>query len=640
MKNYENIIKENAQRYYEDGTQNLSDRAFDALIDEVKKENPNSEVLKTGWGYEVDKNGKVKHKYGHIGSLKKLHNFKEINSKFESLTKIDVSAKLDGLSAVIYFNDGKITKAVTRGNGEYGVDITDKVVAVLGNNKINDKTFTGAVRGELTMPVKEFEIFKKSHPEAKNSRNSTAGLINGDEITEDYKYIKFVVYSIIADTDKNYNFDVYSYFDIITAWFEVNFSDVAPRKLIYLNSDIEQELKKLKDIWSEDWFIDGVVLSDNTIRKKDSQVIQTSYAYKFEDEVAITKVIDIDWNMSKNSEMIPVLQIEPVELEGTTVKRVTAFNAKFVLDNNLGSGATILVCKRNQIIPYVMEVIKPAKFPDLPSICEYCGEYLLWDKNHVHICCFNKHCAQKENEDLKAICMNLAPIDGLGWKTISKCFNDSFYQANNYKFNTLEDILNADLIPGVTSLEGHGEKTLFNNMLKVIQCSTITVSKFLLALNIPGLGKISAKRWEDSKNAIKYLDFIANGSMCEDDICYIELEKILQDKNVVASLKTTYNHKFRKYYNLLEDRIKHVQINTNYVPSQCGDVCITGTLSMKRADFEKLLIQKGWTLVTTIKTSTKFLITNTPDSGTSKNKKADELGVKKITEKEFIEKYL
>lgn len=639
MKNYENIIKENAQKYYEDGTQNLSDRAFDALVDEIEKEDPNSEVLKTGWGYEVSENGKVKHKYGHIGSLKKLHNFKEINSKFENLTKIDVSAKLDGLSAVIYFENGKIVKAITRGNGEYGVNITDKIVAILGNDRINDKTFTGAVRGELTMPVKEFEIFKKSHPEAKNSRNSTAGLINGDEITEDYKYIKFVVYSIIADEDPYYS-NNYSYFDILNVWFCINFNNVAPRKTIVLDSNIENELLYLKDIWSKDWFIDGVVLSDNKIYKNGDEVLQKSYAYKFEDETAITKVIDIEWNMSKNSEMIPVLNIEPVELEGTTVKRVTAFNAKFVQDNNLGSGATILVCKRNQIIPYVMEVIEPAKFPDLPITCGYCGHMLLWDENHVHLRCFNKHCAQKENEDLKAICMNLAPIDGLGWKTISKCFNDSFYQANNYKFNTLEDILNADLIPGVTSLEGHGEKTLFNNMLKVIQCSTITVSKFLLALNIPGLGKISAKRWEDSKNAIKYLDFIANSSMCEDDICYIELEKILQDKNVVASLKTTYNHKFRKYYNLLEDRIKHVQINTNYVPSQCGDVCITGTLSMKRADFEKLLIQKGWTLVTTIKTSTKFLITNTPDSGTSKNKKADELGVKKITEKEFIEKYL
>lgn len=635
MKNYENIIKENAQKYYEDGTQKLSDRAFDALIDEVKKENPNSEILKTGWGYEVNENGKVKHKYGHIGSLKKLHNFKEINSKFESLTKIDVSAKLDGLSAVIYFEKGKIVKAITRGNGEYGVDITDKIVAILGNDKINDKTFTGAVRGELTMPVKEFEIFKQNHPEAKNSRNSTAGLINGDEITEDYKYIKFVVYSIIADEDPYYS-NNYSYFDILNVWFCVNFNNVAPRKTIILDSNIENELLYLKDIWSKDWFIDGVVLSDNKIYKNGDEVLQKSYAYKFEDETAITKVIDIEWNMSKNSEMIPVLNIEPVELEGTTVKRVTAFNAKFVQDNNLGSGATILICKRNQIIPYVVEIIEPAEFPDLPITCGYCGHMLLWDENHVHLRCFNKNCVQKENEDLKAICLNLAPIDGLGWKTINKCFNDSFYQFHNYNFNTIEDILDAEEIPGVTN--GHGERGLFNYMLSILQRGTFTVSQFLLALNIPGLGKISAKRWEDNKNALDYLEYVANTDMDYNDK-WVALEQIIQDKNVVMSLRTKYHNKFNKYYNLLKDRIKNIKSDSQYIAVK-GDVCVTGTLSMKRADFEKLLMQKGWVLVNIIKASTKFLITNTPNSGTSKNKKADELGVKKITEKEFIENYL
>lgn len=638
MKNYENIIKENAQKYYEDGTQKLSDRAFDALVNEVKKENLDSNVLKTGWGYEVNENGKVKHKYGHIGSLEKIHNFDDIKSKFGPLVKrIDVSAKLDGLSAVIYFDKGKIIQAVTRGDGEYGIDITNKIIHILGTNEITDRSFTGAVRGELTMPVKEFEEFKQNHPEAKNSRNSTAGLINGDNITEDYKYIKFVVYSVVGDEDPYYSNNNYSYFDILNAWFEVNFSDVAPRKIITINENIECELEELKNVWSKSWFIDGVVLSKIAIKKKDNEVVQTSYAYKFEDETKVTKIIDIEWNMSKNSEMIPVLQIEPVELEGTTVKRVTAFNAKFVQDNNLGSGATILVCKRNQIIPYVMEVIESAEFPDLPITCGYCGQMLLWDENHVHLRCFNSNCVQKENEDLKAICMNLAPIDGLGWKTINKCFNDSFYQSHNYNFNTLEDILNADLIPGVVS-EGHGEKTLFNNMLKIIQCSTITVSKFLLALNIPGLGKISAKRWEDNKNALDYLEYVANTNMDYNDK-WVALEQIIQDKNVVMSLRTKYHNKFNKYYNLLKDKIKHIQINTDYVP-QHGDVCITGTLSMKRADFEKLLMQKGWVLVNTIKASTKYLITNTPDSGTSKNKKADELGVKKVTEKEFIEKYL
>lgn len=624
---YEDLIRENAQKYYEDGTQQLSDVAFDALVDKVKEENSNSDVLKIGWGFKVNSAGKVAHKYGLVDSLEKAHNWDEIVKLINVQSQIDVSAKLDGLSAVIYFNEGTITKAVTRGDGEFGIDITSKMIHILGKDKIKDIEFTGAVRGELTMPVKEFKQFKQKHPEAKNSRNSTAGLINGDEITEDYKYIKFVVYSIIGDESAKYQ-KYYSYFGTLKYWFEDNFNDVAPRECIDLyHADYERRLEELKEKWSKDWYIDGVVLSNNSILKEGNRVIQTSCAFKFEDETAVTKIIDIEWNMSKNSEVIPVLKIEPVELEGTTVKRVTAFNAKFVQDNYLGSGATILVCKRNQIIPYVMEVIEPAEFPDLPITCGYCHEMLMWDENHVHLCCNNSKCVQKENEDLKAICLNLAPVDGLGWKTINKIFNNNFYYAHNYSFNDIEDLLNAEKIPGVVS--NKGESGMFNLMLSKLQNDKFTVSQFLLSLNIPGLGKISAKRWEDSKNALNYFECIISGVMKHHD----KIVKIVQDKNVVASLYTIYKDKFTKYYNLLKDRIIF-----NTVSIKKGKVCITGKLSMKRADFEEFLKQKGWELSNTVTKSVSYLITNALDSNTSKNRKADELGIQKVTEEEFINK--
>lgn len=646
MKNYENIIKENAQKYYEDGTQKLSDRAFDALIDEVKKENPNSEVLKTGWGYEVNENGKVKHKYGHIGSLDKVHNWKELQNKLCNFSIFDISAKLDGLSAVLYFKNGILDLALTRGDGEYGIDITNKIGYILNKNftknnyiKIDDDSFTGAIRGEIMMLPKDFEKYKSNHPEAKNHRNSAAGLINGDEITEDYKYLNFVAYSIVGDEQNTYKYRVpalenefshYAYIDNINIWLSENFEHTAPRKTIELDvNSYENQLQDLKNEWSKEYYLDGVVITEKElfINLNNFEVVYYHVAYKFDDETKVTKVIDIEWNMSKNSEMIPVLQVKPVELEGTTVKRVTAFNAKFVQDNNLGSGATILICKRNQIIPYVMEVIESAKFPDLPVTCGYCGQMLLWDENHVHLRCFNNNCVQKENEDLKAICLNLAPVDGLGWKTINKILKKSWSKINN-----LEDLLKID----ESSIQhSAGELALFIEMLYKLQNDKFIVSQFLLALNIPGLGKISAKRWEEDKNALDYLEYVANTNMNYNDK-WVALEQIIQDKNVVISLRIKYHDKFNMYYNLLRNRIKHIQTDT----LQCGDVCITGSLSMKRADFEKLLIQKGWTLVNTIKTSTKYLITNTPESGTSKNKKADELGVEKITEKEFFEKYL
>lgn len=656
MTHYENIIKENAQEYYTTGNQKLSDSAFDALIEKVKKETPDSDVLKTGWGYTVNENGKIKHKYGHIGSLNKIHDEKEFCNKFNTTDSnrivFDVSAKLDGLSAVLYFKNGVLDLALTRGDGEYGIDITEKISYILNKNYIKDDNFiricdmgfTGAVRGEIMMLPKDFEQYKLRHPEAKNHRNSAAGLINGDNITEDYKYLSFVAYSIVGDESEQRfpteNIDYYCDIEIINMWLEENFAITAPRDVVYFDNfdNFENELKQLKAKWSNEFYIDGVVIADVDLMfvDKTKEVVYNNAAFKFEDETAVTEVINIEWNMSKNSEMIPVLNIKPVELEGTTVKRVTAFNAKFVQENNLGPGAVILVCKRNQIIPYVMEIIEAAKFASLPITCEHCGKLLFWDKNHVHLCCANPYCSQKENEQLKAICMNIAPVDGLGWKTINKCMHDIFYQVHDYSFNTLKDILNADKIPGIT---GKGEKCSFNTMLDKLKNNDITVSQFLLALNIPGLGKIGAKNWENNKNALRFFNYILYGE--KDYNTKLELESVIQDKNVVKSLieDTRYSSRFKDYYEIFKSRIVF-DANDEQNTKERGVVCITGTLSIKRAEFKKMLEQHGWVLVDHVYSNIDYLITNTPDSNTSKNKKADEFGITKITEKDFVEKYL
>ena len=654
MTNYENMIKENAQEYYTTGNQKLSDNAFDALVEKVKKETPDSDVLRTGWGYTVNESGKIKHRYGHVGSLDKIHNEKELNNMFDSEkhTLYDVSAKLDGLSTVLYFEDGFLIKAVTRGDGEYGIDITEKIEYILGKKSINenivnhvkihDISFTGAVRGEIMMLPEDFKQYKSKHPEAKNHRNSAAGLINGYKITEDYKYLSFITYSVIGIGSDNYVFSEDRHFfgdiNLVNAWLNENFEFTAPRIMVcYQNyKDFEDRLKNLKEEWSQNYYIDGVVISKTNLEiTPTNEIVYNNAAFKFEDETAVTEVIDIEWNMSKNSEMIPVLQIEPVELEGTTVKRVTAFNAKFVQENKLGSGSMILICKRNQIIPYVMEVIEPAKTVNLPVTCEYCGEKLLWDENHVHLCCVNPCCSQKENEDLKAICLNLAPIDGLGWKTITKCFNDIFYQVHDYSFNTLKDILNADKIPGIT---GKGERCSFNTMLDKLKNNDITVSQFLLALNVPGLGKIGAKNWENSKNAIKLFNYVINNENSYNS--NLELSNVIQDRNVVKSLieDTKYNSRFKDYYEIFKSRI--IFNNNNKQNIKKGVVCVTGTLSIKRAKFKEMLEQHGWTMVDKVYSNIDYLITNTPDSNTSKNKKADELKITKITEKDFIDNYL
>lgn len=361
MNNLENIIKSNAKAYYTTGTQNISDETFDAIVEKIESENPNSEVLTTGWGYEVDENGKVKHIYGQIKGLKKAHNWDEILSilKVKELHNIDVSAKLDGMSVVLYYKLGYLAKAITRGNGEYGRDITEKARLLIGDS-IDDKDFTGAVRGEIMMCPADFEQYKKEVcPEAENARNTAAGLINGED-TSNYKYLKLFVYSLVADqifqTESSYD----AYIHNIDMWLYDNFEHTTPRVTLDLDkTDYKSELLALKQKWEEYLTIDGVVISlDSLTAWSTGEITADACAYKFEDETKISTIVGIEWISSKYGTYVPVALIEPVRLEGTTVKRVSLYNAQRVVDLGIEIGSVVAVCKRNQIIPYIKEVVK------------------------------------------------------------------------------------------------------------------------------------------------------------------------------------------------------------------------------------------------------------------------------------------
>lgn len=361
MNNLENIVKDNAKSYYTTGTQNISDETFDALIEKIEEENPNSSVLTTGWGYEVDENGKVKHVYGKIKGLKKAHNWDEITSilKTKNLKNVDVSAKLDGMSVVLYYELGQLDKAITRGNGEYGRDITDKVRLLIGDS-ISDENFSGAVRGEIMMCPADFELYKKNIcPEAENARNTAAGLINGDD-TSNYGYLKLYVYSLVADqvfTTK----DKYSpYIHNIKYWLKDNYEHCTPRITLDLTeSDYESELLTLKLDWEQNLTIDGVVISlDSLTVSPNGEITADACAYKFEDETKISTIIGIEWISSKYGTYVPVALIDPIRLEGTTVKRVSLYNAQRVVDLGIEIGSIVAVCKRNQIIPYIKEVVR------------------------------------------------------------------------------------------------------------------------------------------------------------------------------------------------------------------------------------------------------------------------------------------
>lgn len=267
----------------------------------------------------------------------------------------------------------------------------------------------------------------------------------------------------------------------------------------------------------------------------------------------------------------------------------------------------------------------------LPTQCEFCGCKLEWDS--VNLVCKNPKCSNKNKENLKAWLLNVAPIDGLGWLTIDKCLSDTDYIYNVFDlFNYKENLYYKDAKPNT-------EKYLFNLMLDKLDKPT-TVSQFILGLNIPGIGKIGAKALENYSNVRGLFNEIYYCADYPDDVDTYNstlnlLTTILQDSTAAEAL-LKFND-FREYFNLVDIAFDAVSKNNNV---NKGKVVITGSLSIKRSDFETKLKDSGWTVQSKITKDTNYLITNTSNSNTSKNIEADRLGIIKITEDDFVNKIL
>ena len=632
----ESSIKKYAQQYYEDGSSPVSDAEFDALVDELRALNPNSEVLKVGWGYDVSKDStpgaKCPHKYGDVGSLTKCRTWKEIGQELTQ-APIFLSLKLDGISVVLYYERGSLVQALTRGENNIGIDITDKVLYVDDSlSHIKDDTFTGAVRGELLMSYDNFDKFKELHPNAENARNSTAGLKNANGITPDLKFLDVVVYTVIGDTGVvSYPYDPSSCLTIdqIITWLRQNFRHVAPYAYNQLTED---EYKKYMDQLRSEWYgiypADGIVLTKNEVGydKNTFEVTYIAKAFKFPAESKNTEVLDVEWSLSKSRYLIPKVKLDTVRLSGTSVSYCTGYNAKYIQDNNISPGAVVEVEKRGEIIPNINKVVLSGQ-AQLPTHCPDCGEELVWEG--VHLKCPNSECSNADRQDLSIWLENIAHVDGLGDAIKFKFLEDIYGEDLSIEIVMNPESANQSFIMGSRS----GHKKLISDMFKKLygqDNSKINLVDALVALNIPRLGSITAAK------LAKYPKFVDTLMRCSD--LSSEFWATLAAHIGLANRDSVKAHSWKfKRLNYIKDRI--IWENSSLEEASKGKVAITGKLSIKRSEFEKELRAAGYDPAE-ISKDTKFLITDNPNSSSSKNKKADQWGIEKITEQEFRNRYL
>lgn len=635
-------IKKAAQVYYTDGSSDISDAEFDALVEQLRKEQPDSVLLKTtGWGYNVNKDStpgeKCLHKYGEAGSLSKAYNWNEINKEFKGKC-VDISAKLDGLSVVLYYQKGKLVQALTRGDGHTGIDITDKAKYIICDS-IRDTYFTGAVRGEIIMSKDNFQKFKMIHPEAKNARNSTAGLVNSKNYTAaELDFLEIIPYSVVGvefDANSREHYGA-TFKDIAFTrnWLEDNFDTTVDSAVVSLQEyTFFNDLSNYFNTWSEKYNIDGIVITSEYNTINHHSIIQNSQAFKFKAETAQAKVVDVEWNMSKSGYAVPRVHIETVQLSGTNVSYCAGENARNVINNKIGIGAIVEVEKHGEIIPNINEVITPAAELNVPEVCPHCKSKLEWAG--VHLACMNEDCGSASYHDVMIWTDVLAPVDNLGRKLKRQFFEEAYGYVP-----TIEQLMEKATTAYKGSIEGTQAYRMRAMLDKIHGESEIQLVDAIKALNIPRFGDVTAAKLAQYPNHVKEL---LNLSLFRGHIdeanqtkLFNELSKLIGDANTVALRDNMVKVKRLTF---LEHRIIWEPPAVIAVTERKGKVAITGKLSVKRSVFEQELRDAGYIPGSIVKDTT-FLITDDPTSSSSKNKKADEWGITKITESEFRQKYM
>lgn len=629
------MIKKASQEYYSTGKSSLTDSEFDSLLERERKENPDSDLLKVGHGYSVDEDTtygeKVAHRYGLVGSLPKCKTYKDFIAPYRSdlKTKMAVaSTKLDGLSMVLYFENGKFVQAVTRGGGYEGIDVTDKVRYITKLTELKDSTFTGGIRGEVVMSFENFEKFKAIHPEAKNARNSAAGLMNIKEISSDHNFLDIVFYTVIGSENREF----ISYCDILDFLLKnMPGQEIVKFDIFYLN-DIDSDdslldyMESLKSKWYGTYPCDGIVIASDQINVDGPNIGYISNAFKFKSESKETTITDIEWRLSKTGYLVPRIHFESIQLSGATVSYCTGHNALNIKDLGIGIGAKIQVTRSNEIIPYLEEVFTKGDPYQLPRVCPSCGTPL--EMNGVHLQCPNRACKNSDIQDALIWMSNIAPVDGLG---------------DTLKLRYLSELLGEDNI-SVEAIYDHGpiknkftlyvKEKLFIETYNRMFTDEIRLDAAIRALNIPRFGDVTASKMARYSEEIQKV-FI-NDRRCGplEQLQYLEVLKSIG----AANYQSLMDNKFKMgRLNLIAN---HIKWDSDAGADFRGEVCITGKLSVKREIFEEELRKVGYVATGSVKKTTKYLITDDPNSGSSKNNNADKYGIPKITEREFRSRFM
>lgn len=641
MKELVELLNRAGKAYYQDAKELMSDYAYDKLYDELKSLEDELGITLAGSptvnvGYEVlSELPKERHERPML-SLDKTKDLEELR-EFIGQKKALMSWKLDGLTIVLTYQDGKLFKAVTRGNGEVGEVITNN--AKVFQNVPLQIAYKGELilRGEAVISYKDFEKINAEIEDAdaryKNPRNLCSGSVRqlNNEITAK-RNVRFYAFSLVqaGDVDfqnsrerqmewlKGQGFEVVEYY-MVTA-------DNVKERVQYFSERIRDNA----------FPSDGLVLVYDDIAYglslgRTSKFPRDSYAFKWADETRETKLLEIEWSPSRTGLINPVAIFEPVELEGTTVSRASVHNISIMEELELGVGDKIEVYKANMIIPQIARNLTKSGVKDIPSACPVCGEPTEIKKvsNAKALYCTNPECQAKH---VKAFALFVSRdalnIEGLSEATLEKFIARGFIRE-------FSDIFHLDRhCEEIRQMEGFGEKS-YNNLIASIEKARVTtLPRVVYSLGIAGIGlanaKVICKEFNNDVDAMLHAD--------EETLNAID-----GIGGVLAGAFVSYfkdEHHIKILLNLLKELEipEEIEDNTERI-LEGKKFVITGSVThfANRGEIKELIESLGGKVTGSVTAKTDFLINNDVHSTSSKNKKANELNIPIISEEEFIE---
>ena len=632
---YEKIVKtiEKAKKdYYQFGRSDLTDAEYDKLVDTAEKLG----YVETVGTAPVEQIEKVKHDHPML-SLDKCHTVSEIQ-KFVHDKPALAMCKADGLTVSVTYIGGILTRLETRGNGEVGNDITFHAESIKNLPKQISHSGKYVIDGECVILQKDFEEINsqlKKDEQYSNSRNLAAGSLNLlDANISQKRGLRFYAWDVIEGGESN------SLAINLSDAYLLGF-DVVKNTMVtwpYTEATINDKLAYIKNYAEEEGFpIDGVVFKYDDIEYGRSLGMtghhpKSAIAYKFKDDTYQTKLLSVKYQCGKTGQLTPVAEFEPVDIDGTIVNKASLHNVSIMKQLGLTNGCTCYVKKCNMIIPQIDSADYDGDGEiEIPNVCPICGAstVIRKDKDSEVLYCTNDDCPGKLLGKWKTFVSKKGmDIDGLSEQTLDRFIKLGYLSSMFVSIYELSDYKSR-----LYQLDGFGKKSVDNLLASIEKSKDVDFVHFLTAFSIPGVGEGQSKLI-----VTRYPTFEEFVVACDNGERFDTIDGIGEVLNANIGKWWVNNH-----VQMLDvaDFVRFKQETTAPVGDASFKGCVfvvTGSLNHfnNRDDLKRKIESLGGKVVGSVSKNTDYLINNDTTSTSSKNEKAKKLGVKIISEDDFI----